>query len=124
MAAKGRADRLVSEAHAKNGNVPGEVADQIDADAGILRSAWARGEHDTLGLHGLDIGDSELVVAANLNLGAQFAKVLDEVISERIVVIEDEDHRVIVAVKKQVSERQVSRFQSFKVSRRKQKRSI
>jgi hypothetical protein len=100
------------------------MADQFDADAGFLRSTGSGGNDDALGAHRLDLSDGHLVVAANLNLGAQFAKVLDEVISERIVVIEDEDHRVIVAVKKQVSERQVSRFQSFKVSRRKQKRSI
>jgi hypothetical protein len=71
-------------------------------------------------VHRLDLADGHFVVAANLNLGAQFAKILDEVISERIVVIEDEDHRFIVAVKKpgfRVSKFQRARFQSFKVSR-------
>jgi DNA-binding winged helix-turn-helix (wHTH) protein len=52
-------------------------------------------------VHCLDLSDGHFVVAANLNLGAQFTKILDEVISERIVVIEDEDHGFIVAVEKQ-----------------------
>jgi uncharacterized protein YbjT (DUF2867 family) len=49
-------------------------------------------------MHRLDLLDGHFVVAANLNLGAQFAQVLDEVIGKRVVVIEDEDHGLIVAV--------------------------
>jgi hypothetical protein len=48
-------------------------------------------------VHRLDLSDGYFVVAANLYVGAQFAKVLDEVVSKRIVVIEDKDHRFIVA---------------------------
>jgi hypothetical protein len=48
-------------------------------------------------LHRLDLSDGYFVVAANLDVSAQFAQVLDEVVSERIVVIEDEDHAFIVA---------------------------
>ena len=59
--------------------------------------------HDTFGVHRLDLFDGYFVVAANLYLGAQFAKVLDEVVSERIVVIEDEDHVVHCRCKRQVS---------------------
>jgi hypothetical protein len=96
VTAKGRADRLMSQAHAKNGDLPGEVPDQIDADAGILRSARTRGEYDSLRLHGLDIGDLELVVAANLNLGAEFPEILNQVVGKRIVVVENEDHGISV----------------------------
>ena len=55
-------------------------------------SARTRGEYDPLRLHGLDIGDLELVVAANLNLGAEFPEILNQVVGERIVVVENEDH--------------------------------
>jgi hypothetical protein len=48
-------------------------------------------------VHRFDFSDGHFVVAANLDFGAQFTKVLDEVVSKRIVVIEDEDHQFIVA---------------------------
>src|SRR5208337_4953175 len=79
------------------------MADQFDADAGFLGSAWSRRNDDALGVHRLDLADRHFVVAANLDLGAQFAEVLDEVVSERIVVIEDEDHEFIVAAARQAS---------------------
>jgi hypothetical protein len=85
------------------------VADQFDADAGYLRSAGSGRNYDALGVHRVDLSDSHFVVAANLDLGAQFAKILDEVVSERIVVIEDEDHEFIVAVQRPGF--RVSRFQ-------------
>jgi hypothetical protein len=48
-------------------------------------------------MHSFDFADRHFVVAANFHLRAQFAEILDEVVSERIVVIENEDHRFIVA---------------------------
>ena len=78
------------------------MADQFDADAGFLRSAGSGRNHDALGMHRLDLSDGHLVVAAHLDLGAQFAQVLDQVVSERIVVVEDEDHGFIVAVKRRI----------------------
>ena len=83
------------------------MADQFDADAGFLRSAGSGRNDDALGVHRLDLSDGHFVVAANLDFGAQFAQVLDEVVSERIVVVEDEDHGFIVAVERQGSEFQV-----------------
>ena len=38
----------------------------------------------------------DLIIAAHFNLRAQFADVLDEVVGERIVVIEDENHAVLL----------------------------
>ena len=40
-----------------------------------------------------DLVGRELVVAAHHDLRAQLAHVLDEVVGERVVVVEDEDHR-------------------------------
>jgi hypothetical protein len=76
------------------------MADQFDADAGFPRSAGSGRNDDTFGMHRLDLFDGHFVVAANLNLGAQFAQVLDEVVSKGIVVVEDEDHGFIVAVER------------------------
>jgi len=96
LSAKSCADGLMSEADAKHGNFAGEVADDVDADAGVLRSAGAGRDDDALGMHGCDFGDRHLVIAAHLDVSAQFSEILDEVVSERVVVVEDEDHRGIV----------------------------
>jgi hypothetical protein len=98
LTAKGRADGLMSEADAQHRNISfgREMPDQFDADARFLWSARSGRNHDALGMHRFDPLDGHFIVAANLNLGAQFAKILDEVVSERIVVIEDEDHVTII----------------------------
>ena len=71
IAAKSRADGLMSQADAENRHFAGEVPDQIDADAGILRRARTGRDHDALRVHGLDLGNRDLVVAAHLDLRAQ-----------------------------------------------------
>src|SRR6202171_876802 len=99
LPAEGSADGLVSEADSEQRHIsPARaMADQFNAQAGFLRGAGDGRKHDAFGVHRRDLSDGDFVVAANLHLGAQFAKVLDEVVSERIVVIEDEDHKFIVA---------------------------
>jgi hypothetical protein len=103
LASEGSADGLVSEADSEQRHITAvlavarKVTDQFYADAGFLRGAGSGRKHDAFRMHRLDLSYGHFVVAANLYLGAQFAKVLDEVVSERIVVIEDEDHKFIVA---------------------------
>jgi hypothetical protein len=87
------------------------MANQFDADAGFLRGAGSGRKQDAFRVHRLDLSYGHFVVAANLHLGAQFAKVLDEVVSERIVVIEDEDHESIVAPRARFQSSGGSRFQ-------------
>ena len=92
VAAKGRADGLMSQADAEHRHLAGEVANQIDADAGILRRAGTGRNHDALRLHGLDLSDRDLIVAAHLDLRAEFPEILHQVVGEGIVVVENEDH--------------------------------
>jgi hypothetical protein len=70
---------------------------QFDADASFLRSARSGRNYDAFRTHRLNLSDAHFIVPANLNSRAQFTQVLDQVVSKRIVVIEDEDHRSIVA---------------------------
>ena len=46
---------------------------------------------DGIGAHGIDFFHGDLIVAAHLDFRAQFADVLDQVVSERIVVVEYEN---------------------------------
>src|SRR5580698_438408 len=90
--AERRTHGLVPEADSQDRNPPGTITNQLHADAGFVRSARAGRNQDTCGPHGVDAGNGYLIVAANLNLRAQFAEILHQVVSERIVVVEDKDH--------------------------------
>jgi hypothetical protein len=90
-ASEGLADGLMSKADTENRYLAGEVADQFDADAGFVRCARAGGDDDSFGVHGFDLGNGDLIVAAHFDVSAQFSEILDQVIGKRIVVIEYED---------------------------------
>ena len=96
FSAKSRADRLMAETDSEQRNLAGKVADQFNADAGILRSARSGRNHDPFRPHRFNLVNADLVIAPNLNLSAQFAQVLTKVVGKRVVVVENEDHRLIV----------------------------
>ncbi len=86
------ADALVSEAHAQHGH-PGAVGeDDFARDASFLGSARSWGDHDTVRGQLFDVSDADLVVPENAELCAEFPEILDEVVRERVVVIDDEEH--------------------------------
>ena len=84
--------RLVAKAHPQNGQAIVEMTDERNTDAGIGRHARAGRNHNSVGLEPLDLRNGDLVVAAHLRLGPQLTQVLDEVVGERVVIIENEDH--------------------------------
>ena len=92
LAAEGFADGLVAETDAEDGSLSGHVADERNENARLAGSARAGREQDAIGMESFHFFNGELVVAANDDVGTQFAKVLDEVVSEGVVVVEDEDH--------------------------------
>src|SRR5664280_2649227 len=93
FAAKGCANRLMAEAHAEQGHASCEMADQFDADSGVLRGAWPGGDHDAIGMKVVDAADSDLVITAHHYLLTQFAEVLHQVVGEGVVIVENEKHR-------------------------------
>src|SRR5437763_12993367 len=68
------------------------MPDQGNCDSGLLRGARTRRQEDPFRAHGLYLFRRYLVIAAHLNPRAQFAEILHQVVSERIVIIEDENH--------------------------------
>ncbi len=73
-AAKGRADRLMSQAHSQDGDLAGKVFHQRNADARLLRRARAGRDHNPLRRQRFNILNCHLVVAANFHLRAQFSQ--------------------------------------------------
>src|SRR5579859_2119236 len=92
VAAEGHADGLMPQADTEHWLLSGKVANQIDADARLLRRARARRNHNVAGPHGFYLLRGNLIVAAHLNFFPQFTQILDQVVGEGVVVVEDEDH--------------------------------
>jgi len=92
LAAEGFADGLMAKTYAKNRNFAGHVANERNQNASLGRCARAGREQDAVGLERGNLLDGEFIVAMDLDLGAQFSKILDEVVGKRIVVVENEDH--------------------------------
>ncbi len=82
IAAKGLADGLVAQAYAKYRQLAGKVQDGFDGHARLARRARPWRYDDALGVEGFDLGDGHFVIANDLYLGTQLAKVLNDVVSE------------------------------------------
>jgi hypothetical protein len=82
----------VAEADTEDGNFSAEMPNHIATDTRIGGRAGSGGDDDFFGSELLDVGNGNLVVALHKELGTKFPKVLNEVVGERIVVIDDEDH--------------------------------
>src|SRR5687767_6635302 len=91
-AAEGLADRLVAEAYAQQRHPAGQPPDQLERDAGLVRRARPRRNDDVRRLQGLDCLDRDLVVPVDRHVRAELAEVLHQVVGERIVVVEHDDH--------------------------------
>src|ERR1041385_8237110 len=92
-AAGGLADRLVAETYAEQWNLPHELLDALDGNAGFGGSAGAGGDNQVARFFGSDLGRRDLVVPMDLNLQAtiHFPQPLDEVVGEGIVVVDEQD---------------------------------
>src|SRR5258705_5148053 len=91
------ADRLVAEADAEDRRRRAEATDDLERHARLIGIARTRRDHDALGSLGDDGVTAERVVAHDLERRAQLTEVLDEVVGKGIVVVDDEDHRSVLA---------------------------
>ena len=85
-------DGLVSQTHAQHGELSAEAANRLYRDAGILGIARPRREDQRLRCQCFDLRNGDLIVPDDFDICVQFADVLIQVIRERIVVINEQDH--------------------------------
>ena len=85
-------ERLVAEADAERRD-PGlrEAAHRLQRDAGLVGRARPGRDDDAIGRALEQLVDRRDVVAHDVQLRAQLAEELDEVVGERVVVVDDED---------------------------------
>src|SRR3984893_3585273 len=92
LPAKSRSNRLVPQAHAKNWKLPRQFLDQLHGNSRLLRRAWTWRNHNPFRLFPLDIFNADLIVAMHFHLASQFAQILRQVVSKRVVVVEQQNH--------------------------------
>src|SRR5206468_4857540 len=90
--AEGLPDRLVTETDAQQRYPPRERPHGLERDARVVGGLGSRRDHDRLGVTRRDAIHRDPVVAVHLDLGPQLLKILDEVVGERVVVVDDDDH--------------------------------
>ena len=81
----------MAKTNAEDRRLRSELSHDLVADAGILRPARTRRDADSLRTQRLNFSDGDLVVAFYHDFAVQHAEILDEVVGNRVVVIDDQD---------------------------------
>src|SRR3954468_18336940 len=91
FSAKDLANALMTEANPEDGRLFSQFTNDLLAPAGVFRPAWAGRDTNPVWGQLADLSKCDLVVPFHRHLRAELSKVLDEIIGERVVVIDDED---------------------------------
>src|SRR5579871_5874195 len=91
LAAEGLSDRLMAEADAENRGGFARSPHEVEADACLIRRAWARREHDRLGSLRQRLLHADLVVAPDRHLRAELAEIVHEVEREAVIIVDEGD---------------------------------
>src|SRR5262245_18044966 len=91
LAPEGGADRLMAEADTEDRDPSREALDERHRDAGVARGARAGRDDDPVGSERGHLVERDGVVAPDLELRAQLTQVLDQVVGERVVVVDHEE---------------------------------
>lgn len=86
------ANALVSETDAEDRGVVSEFTNHVATDAGFFRGAGTGGNTDPFGIHVSYFFQRDLIVSMDLHFRAQFSEKLNEVVGERIVIVDDQQH--------------------------------
>jgi hypothetical protein len=83
---------LMAETYSQDRNFTREMPDQSDANASILRRTGSGRNHNLLRLQFLNVENRYLIIAPDFDLRTKLTNVLHQVVSERVVVVENENH--------------------------------
>src|ERR1051326_4106519 len=86
------ANGLMAKADTENRNRFIKMTYNVFGDSGIRRRAGARRNNNTSRFQAVDFVQSDLIIPEYARFLAEFAQVLHQVISERIVIIDNENH--------------------------------
>src|ERR1700681_2915263 len=97
------ADGLVPEAYPEDRNFAREALHQRHRDAGFVGRARARRDDDLLGSPRTYLLQVDRVVAMHVHVGAQLTQVLRQVVGERVVVVDQEQHVLALRIQAQLN---------------------
>ena len=86
--AEGFADRLVAKADTEQRDLAGKFPDGSQRNTGLHRRARAGRNHQISRFETRNLGQRNSIVTKNLHLLPQLAKILDDVISEGVVIVD------------------------------------
>src|SRR5438552_11790192 len=86
LSAEDLPDALMAQAHAQDRDLAAERAHCFVGDARVVGSSWSGRDDDAIEL--CQLVHAHLVVAKDRGLGAELGHVLDEVVGERVVVVD------------------------------------
>src|SRR5438093_3807259 len=95
LSAKCFSDALMTKTDTENRNGPRQTFDGVDGNPCFFRRAWPRRDHNALRLECRNLIDGHGVVPDHFQFLAQFAKILDQVIGERVVIVDDQYHGLV-----------------------------
>lgn len=90
LPAKNFSDALMSEADAEDRNFSREVTNGGATDASLLRITRAWRDAEEIELESRNFFKRDFVIFNNANCCAELSKILDEVVGERVVVVDEE----------------------------------
>ena len=86
------ADGLMAEANTEDWKFPFETLDEFDGDAGFSGRARAGRNDNAVRFAADNFVHGNFIIAMHFDGATEFAQVLRQVVSERVVVVEQQDH--------------------------------
>src|SRR5688572_18560316 len=88
-------DALMPQTNAKNWNLSAEMPNHVIRETALAWRTGTRRNQNPLWLHLLDSFQRNLIVAMHLHRHIHLAQILDEIVSERIVIIQNQHHAAL-----------------------------
>src|SRR5205823_2208792 len=98
FAAENFANALVTEANAEQRNVRSEFTNDMATDSSGARPTRAGRNANAFRNQLSNVSWTDLIVAFHQNFGAELTENLREIVGERIVIIDQEQHSVVASV--------------------------
>src|ERR1700736_513424 len=91
------ADALMSQADPQYGNARSKMANKLVADSSFVGRSRSWRNANFFRVQQLNFFDRRAIIPSNDQFRAEFSKVLNKVVSERIVIVEDQNHKICSA---------------------------
>ena len=92
LGAEGVADALMPEANAKDGDLAAEMPNDIVGRSAFARRTGSGRDKDAVGFERFDAVNGDFIITMDLHGHVHLAQILNEVVGERIVVIQNQHH--------------------------------